>query len=102
VDPTLRERLERLGPVRTVDVVPDGSPEVLTLRGEAKGCEFLTVRAALALARRGLSLLEAKRADEILLDESEVTVRLPGVESRDVLARELSAAGILALPHGNG
>jgi hypothetical protein len=102
MDPTLRERLQRLGPVRTLDVVPEGAPEVFTLRDEAEGRGLLTVRAALALARRGLSLLEAKRVIERLLDEGEVTVRLPRVESRDVLARELSGAGILALPVGDG
>lgn len=96
----LRERLERLGPVRDVDRVPHGSPDVLTFKPEPDARNILTVRAALALARRGLSLLQAKRVMEKLLDEGEVTVRVPRVESRTDLARELALTGIVTLAVG--
>ena len=97
---SLRERLERLGPVRDVDRVPHGSPDVLTFKLEPDVRNIRTVRAALALARRGLSLLQAKRAVEKLLDDGEVTVRIPCVESRTELARELALTGIVTLAVG--
>jgi putative transcriptional regulator len=57
-----------------------------------------TVDAALALARRGLTLLRAKRAMEELLDTGRSFVDLPLVEDAAALAADLAPAGIAAAP----
>jgi putative transcriptional regulator len=55
-----------------------------------------TVDGALALARRGMTLLRAKRAMEELLDTGRSFVDLPMVEDAAVLAADLVQAGIAA------
>jgi len=87
---SLKERLERLGPVRGVDQVPSGSPVVLSLR---PGQDLKPVDATLSLAKRGLSLLRAKRAIEEMIETSRAVVLVPKVESKSTLADELAAAG---------
>ena len=99
---SLKERLERLGPVKVVDLVPEGSPDVLTLRPDPARQSVGTVVAALALVRRGLSMLQAKRAMEKMMEDGEVTLRVPRVESRTELARELAQAGVITLAVGSG
>lgn len=49
-----------------------------------------------ALARRGLTMLRAKRAIEALVEDGRVFVDLPTVEDPKVLANELARAGIAA------
>lgn len=49
-----------------------------------------------ALARRGLTMLKAKRAIEALLADGRVFVDLPTVESRNALAEDLQSAGVVA------
>ncbi len=51
-----------------------------------------------ALARRGLTMLRAKRAIEALVEDGRVFVDLPVVEDSMALAIELSKAGIVAAP----
>lgn len=48
----------------------------------------------MALARRGLTMLRAKRAIEAMLDDGEVAVTAPTVEDFDALARDLGKAGV--------
>ncbi len=94
---TLRERLERLGPVRGVDRVACGSPAVFLLRLIPDYAEPpRTIDAMMTLARRGLSLLRAKRAVEAVLEEGRVIVQLPTVEDVVVVVSELAAAGFAA------
>ncbi len=50
--------------------------------------------ATLALARRGLTLLRAKRAIEAMLESGETVVHLPVVESIEALFTEMRAAGL--------
>ena len=50
----------------------------------------------MSLARRGISLLKAKRAIEATLQDGRAYVHLPTVEDATALAAELSAAGITA------
>jgi putative transcriptional regulator len=89
---SLKERFARLGPTRAIDLVPSGSPEVVAIeRGEWPGIR--SIDAIFALRRRGLTMLKAKRAIEAALDEGRVVVGVPVVESVDVLAGELRAAG---------
>jgi putative transcriptional regulator len=54
------------------------------------------VSVALALAKRGISMLRAKRIAEEILDTGKAIIRLPMVENERVLARELEAAGCAA------
>jgi putative transcriptional regulator len=100
----LKERLGRLGRVRDVvpkarlrhDRVASGSPVDLILRRWPDRTGIRTIDAAMALARRGMTLLRAKRAIEAMLDDGEVAVEVPTVEDFDALARELSKAGVAA------
>ncbi len=48
------------------------------------------------MAKRGLTMLQAKRAIESLVEDGHVVVSLPMVEDRQTLRNELAAAGISA------
>jgi len=52
-----------------------------------------TIDAILILAKRGLTMLQAKRAIEDVIDLGTVTVTLPMVEDADTVTAELAAAG---------
>lgn len=90
----LKERFGRLGPVRGVDRVPSGSPVDLVLRPAANSAGHNPIAAAMALARRGMTMLRAKRAIEAVLEHGETVVEVPVVENSPALARELRAAGV--------
>jgi putative transcriptional regulator len=92
----LKERLERLGQVRGVDRVASGSPVDFVLRPGPEGAKIKTIDVTMALARRGMTLLRAKRAIEAMLNDGEVAVEVPTVEDRFALAAELRKAGIEA------
>jgi hypothetical protein len=49
-----------------------------------------------SLVRRGMNLLNAKRAVEAMLEGREVVVDLPSVDDPDILTAELVEAGITA------
>lgn len=100
MEPSSKEQLGQLGPVRVVDLVSEGSPAVLTLQIDPGGKSVATVAAALSLVRRGLSMLQAKRAMERLIEEGEVTIKVPRVEDRELLARDLVGAGVITLAVG--
>jgi len=89
---SLKERFARLGRVRDIDRERSGSPVVLVLRPERKRID--TVSASMTLAKRGLSMLRAKRNIELVFGGNEIAVRLPNVESVDTVVSELRAAGI--------
>lgn len=55
-----------------------------------------SIVATMALAKRGPSMLRAKRAIETVLDSGEVAIELEKVESREALAADLSAVGFRA------
>jgi putative transcriptional regulator len=93
---SLKARLERLGPVRGVDRVKSGSPAVIVIRprpGNSPG-RVKSVDAALALARRGLSLVKAKHVIEEVLEKGEAIVELPTVENVRHIASDLAMAGL--------
>lgn len=96
MDSSLRERFARLGPIQAIDRVTSGSPAVFVLRLALDGSRPRTIDATHALARRGLSLLRAKRAVESLLEKGRVFVDLPMVEDTSVLTDDLAKAGIAA------
>lgn len=86
------ERLAPLGRVRDIPRVSSGSPEELILRPERR--DVAVIPAVLALAKRGLSMLRAKRAMEAMLADGKVIVELPTVESPDALAADLKGSGV--------
>jgi putative transcriptional regulator len=96
MDSSLRERFARLGPIRAIDRVTSGSPAVFVLRLPLDGPRPRTIDATHALARRGLSMLRAKRAVESLLEKGRIFVDLPMVEDTKVLTDDLAKAGIAA------
>ena len=98
---SLKERLERLGPVTDVSRLVSGSTVVMFLR-PAPNREVKPVSAALALAKRGLSLLKAKRAVEEIMQKGLAVLELPTVESRRRVQAELTEAGIDARPRAEG
>lgn len=93
---SLKERFARLGPARAIDRVRGGSPAVLSLRPSPNRKQVKTVSIALALAKRGLSMLRAKRAVEEMVECGRVVLLLPKVESYSALAAELAEAGCSA------
>jgi DNA-binding transcriptional regulator YiaG len=92
---SFKERLARLGPVRAVRQVHSGSPAVMSLRPETNP-KVNAITAAQALARRGLSLLRAKRAVEEMISSGRAVIEVPKVESRALLTAELAESGIIA------
>ena len=92
----LKGRLERLGRVRDVDRVASGSPVDLVLRPGPDRAKIKTIDATMALARRGMTMLRAKRAIEAMLEDGEVAMEVPTVEDLDALARDLRKAGVEA------
>lgn len=94
---SLRERFARLGPVRAVDRVPSGTPAVFMLRLHPNGDAPRSVDAMFVLARRGLSMLKAKRHIETLLEQGKAFVQLPTVEDPQAVTQELAAAGVDAI-----
>lgn len=98
MDSSLRERFARLGPIQGVGRVSSGLPAIFVLRLPPGHGTPRTIDATLALARRGLSLLRAKRAIEALVEDGRVFVDLPTVEDHDTLRDELAGAGIAAAP----
>lgn len=93
---SLKARLERLGPVRDIDRVQSGCPEDLVLLPATTIAGIRTIDAALALARRGVSLLRAKRHIEHLTSGEPVYLSLPCVEDRQTLLDALKDAGVAA------
>src|ERR1700712_1763863 len=98
MDSSLRERFARLGPTRAIDRVSSGSPAVFVLRLPSDRAVPRTIDGMAALARRGLTMLKAKRAIEALVEDGRVFVRLPTAEDRQALREELARAGIRAAP----
>lgn len=91
---SLKDRFANLGPVRDVDRVLSGSPADLVLRKSKS--DVRSVAASLALAKRGLSLLRAKRVIEMLVELGETAVQLPTVESVNALLDDMRASGVTA------
>ncbi|MCE6957892.1 helix-turn-helix domain-containing protein [Cereibacter sphaeroides] len=88
------ERLARQGRVQVIGRETSGSPEEVILRLERSSPAVIT--ATMALARRGTTMLKAKRAIEKALEAGAAVIELTTVEDRQALARELAEAGIAA------
>lgn len=98
MDSSLKERFARLGPIRVADKVPCGSPAVFVLRLSPGQEAPKAVDATLALVKRGMTMLQAKRKVEELLQTKQLFVKVPTVEDPDILAADLATAGIAAAP----
>jgi DNA-binding transcriptional regulator YiaG len=92
----LKARLERLGPIPAINRVHSGSPVDLVLRPDGALANVKTIDATGILARRGLSVLKAKRTIEAMVEHGEARVHVPTVESVKTLTRELKAVGVRA------
>jgi len=96
MDSSLRERFAQLGPVRDVARVTSGTPAVFSLHLPQDRPVPKPVDAMVVLARRGLSMLRAKRAVEALLERGTLLVELPTVEDMSAVVHELGETGIQA------
>ena len=93
---SLRERFAQLGPTQAIDREPSGSPVAFILRPASGLASIQAVTATLALARRGLSMLRAKRAIEAMLDQGQLRLICLVVEDAAAVVRDLAASGIAA------
>ena len=92
--PELKARLARLGPIRDVDHVSSGSPATLVLRPSNGLAKVRTIDAIRALARRGMTLLRAKRAVEAMVEDGSALAHVPMVDDASALSSELKKAGV--------
>lgn len=86
------ERLAPQGRVKGIPRVNSGSSEELILKPDNENVAVIT--AVMALAKRGLSMLKAKRAIEAMITSGDVVVEVPKVESVEDLAADLGSAGV--------
>jgi putative transcriptional regulator len=93
---SLRERFARPGRSRGVDLVPSGSPAILSLKIKGALADVRTIDAMVALRRRGASLLKAKRAVEAAVERRANVIVAPTVEDIGALGRELERCGFAA------
>jgi DNA-binding transcriptional regulator YiaG len=89
----LRERFERLGRVQGIDPVRSGSSAIVSLRLIGKLDQTKTVEAVIALRRRGVPTLKAKRAVEAAIEGRANVLDVPTIESRHALAEDLRRFG---------
>jgi DNA-binding transcriptional regulator YiaG len=90
---SLREQFERLGRVQGIDPVRSGSSAIVSLRLIGKLDQTKTVEAVIALRRRGVPTLKAKRAVEAAIEGSANVLDAPTIESRHALAEDLRRFG---------
>jgi DNA-binding transcriptional regulator YiaG len=90
---SLREQFERLGRVQGIDPVRSGSSATVSLRLIGKLDQTKTVEAVIALRRRGVPTLKAKRAVEAAIEGSANVLDVPTIESRHALAEDLRRFG---------
>jgi DNA-binding transcriptional regulator YiaG len=89
----LRERFERLGRAQGIDPVRSGSSAIVSLRLIGKLDQTKTVEAVIALRRRGVPTLKAKRAVEAAIEGRANVLDVPTIESRHALAEDLRRFG---------
>lgn len=90
---SFKARLEQLGRVRDMSHVDSGSPEEVVLKRSAT-TDVLVVDGVLALTRRGLTLVKAKRVMEQVIDCGRALVEVPLIENTDTFSLEMEAAGV--------
>ena len=90
----LKEQFAQRGRLQVVDRVPSGSPVDLVLRPAGALSHIRTIDATLALCRRHMTMLKAKRAIEAVVERGSVVVHVPMVECVAALAADLRKNGI--------
>lgn len=97
----LREKFARLGPVLEYEQVSSGTREVVCLSLTSDLSAAKTIRAILALRKRHVPILKAKRAVEAVIAGTPVVLVAPVVEDLMALAQELKESGfsMAVLPH---
>lgn len=90
----LKAQFARAGRTKAIDRVRSGSPVDVVLRPAGELEQLGSISATLALVRRGMTMLKAKRAIEAVVERGEAVAHVPTVESIDALGRELAGAGI--------
>ena len=90
---SLRERFERLGRIQGIDPVRSGSSAIVSLRPIGRLDQTKSVEAVIALRRRGVPTLKAKRAVEAAIEGRANVLDVPTVESRHGLAEDLRRFG---------
>ncbi len=93
---SFRERFERQGRIRSIDPVRSGSPATLSLSVAGSLAETKSVEAVIALRRRGVPILKAKRAVEAALEGRANVVEALTVENLRAHADDLAQAGFEA------
>lgn len=89
---SLRARFERLGPVKSMNLYPDGV--AVTVRIRASGA-IRTIDAVHCLIRHGVSAVTAKRAVELMVEHGDAELHVPLY--RYTLLSELDDAGIFCV-----
>ncbi len=90
---SLRERFEQLGRIQGIDPIQSGSREIVSLRLIGTLDQTKSVEAVMALRRRGVPTLKAKRAVEAAMERRANVLDVPTVESRPALAEDLRRFG---------
>lgn len=93
----LRAKFARLGPTLDDDRVSSGTQEVVSMSLGSDLSDVKTVGAILALRRRHVPTLKAKRAIESAVAGRPVVLAAPKVENLKKLAEELKACGFSML-----
>ncbi len=88
-----KERFARRASGKAGDLVPSGSPAILSLRTNPDASEVNSIAAIESLVRRHVPLLKAKRAIEAVLTEGSHYLPVPKVEDPEMLRSELQEAG---------
>lgn len=91
---SLRDRLERLGPVQDVCQALSGSPVDLKIRASSSNINIPS--AVVSLARGGVPMIRAKRAMNVVVERRETVLHVPKVEDVAALSSELAKCGVAA------
>lgn len=95
-DLSLQERLARLARAPAIAPIASGSPASLLLTIKPRGEVIATIPAAIELKRRGMTMIAAKRAMDMLLADHRAYVEVPTVEDVDHLIALLAEYNITA------
>jgi DNA-binding transcriptional regulator YiaG len=90
---SLKERLEQRGLIRGIGPVQSGSPEIVVLSLSEGLSQTKSISAMIALRRRGVPTLKAKRAVEAAMERRVNVLTVPEVENAHALAEELRHSG---------
>ena len=89
----LLAKFARLGPIRVIDPVQSGSPEVLILSLGPDISRAKVIESVFALHRCRTPMLKAKRALEAALEGKKAVLEVPMVDDLPRLAAELAGYG---------